>query len=207
VPVPAEHLGKARQLRRNMTTAATASRQAMEALLAPLREQLSRRPTMRAETIAGAMRAWRLALPPGNRVSLSIQMRGGLASIDEQFIASSQLSRREWGPDQWEPGLCLASASIRLAPRKVTMVERDLVACSLHAIGRRFERGANVADRSDEAVVRDLVALFRHDPDRLAPDVRLVLPAGSGSWVGQAVAVEGKPVLLIRSFFDQDMTP
>jgi hypothetical protein len=205
--VPVEFIGRARQLRRDLIAATTASRLSMVSLLAPLRRGISRRGSMRQEEIAGALRLWKLAPAPRNRVSLSIQMRGDVATIEEMFIVSSDLQRPGWGIEEWEPGLVVSSASIRLAPRKVEMVDRDLAALSLHSIARRFQRGANAADRSDAAVMADLSALAGCDPDTMAPGARLVWPAGRGRWVGETVAVDGKMTALIRSFFDADMVP
>jgi hypothetical protein len=202
-------MGKARQLRRELTAASNASRASLETILAPLRRGLNRRGSMRPEEIAGAMRAWRMSLPPVNRVSLSIQMQRGVAQIDELFLASSELSRPGWGLGEWEPGLCLASMSIRLGRCKVEMTERDLAAFSLHAVGRRFQRGASAADRSSAAVMRDLGALASlQAPDGLAAGSAIALPTGSGSgcWVGEAVSIDGKMTSLIRSFFHADMT-
>jgi hypothetical protein len=71
LPVEVEFSGRARQLCRDVLAAGRSRRDAIAAALAPLQRQLERRPTMRAETIAGMARSWRLTMPTANRVSLA----------------------------------------------------------------------------------------------------------------------------------------
>ena len=155
---------------------------------------------MRAATISGAMRAWRLTMPPENRVSFHVEMRGGRAHLHELLFLPSQTNKPAWDdPDFWEDGLVLTALRVMLAaPRKMTMAERDIATFSLHAIGRRFQRGENASDRTADAVKRDMAAVAAHDPDT-TPAGDFSIPISGGWWCGQVLTIEGKRALSVRT--------
>jgi hypothetical protein len=163
---------------------------------------------MRAATISGAMRAWRLTMPPENRVSFHVEMRGGRAHLHELLFLPSQTNKPAWDdPDFWEDGLMLTALRVMLAaPRKMTMAERDIATFSLHAIGRRFQRGENASDRTADAVKRDMAAVAAHDPDT-TPAGDFSIPISGGWWCGQVVTIEGKRALSVRTYFDRASVP
>lgn len=199
--LPVEFVGLARNLRRKLVASSEASRVAVDQVLAPLHRELDRRLTMRAETVAGAMRAWRHTMPGENRVSLDITMRSGRAHIHQICFLASELSRPHW--NGWEPGVVLTELDVTLDRRRGDMAERDLAAFSLHAMARRFQRSSSAAERTDAAVLRDMAALAVHDPDTM-PEGEFSLPAANGCWVGHRTLFEGKPVLSVRTFYDAD---
>jgi hypothetical protein len=207
VALPVEYVGLARQLRRNLIAAGAASKAAIDNVLAPLIGELARRGTMRVPTISASMRAWRLEVPAEHRVAFNVTMRGGRAHLRELLFLASQSNKPTWEPDSWEDGIVLTALRVMLAaPRKMTMEERDLSTFSLHAIGRRFQRGENASDRTADAVKRDVAALAAHDPDTM-PAGDFSIPISGGWWCGQIVTIEGKRALSVRTYFDRASVP
>jgi hypothetical protein len=113
-------------------------------------------------------RADRLSVPDAGRMSINTEVRGTHAQIEELRILNSTFRRRDWVDDGWEPGLSLVALTLTIEPRKVRLAERVLACVSLHALGRRYERGQ---DSSDAAVMSDLHALARVPRRRTARDV------------------------------------
>ena len=79
--------------------------------------------------------------------------------------------------------------------------ERTLLAdVGLHALARRYERGAG---RDDDAVLRDLAVLSHASKGAIDKGGEFAIPAGEGKWIGSVTTVKGSPALGVRTF----MTP
>ena len=63
--------------------------------------------------------------------------------------------------------------------------------------GIRFERGL---DRSDEAVLADLLDLAVATPERLLAGGDFGVTVAGGTWIGEPVRYRGKPFLSARTF-------
>jgi hypothetical protein len=75
------------------------------------------------------------------------------------------------------------------------------VAARLHALARRFERGA---DRDATAVLGDLASIGCAFPPAVAAGVEFAIPAGGGRWIGAVMQASGAPVLAVRTFLAGD---
>jgi hypothetical protein len=183
VKVPAEHMGRARLFRDTIVAEDRASGEAVTAIVTPLRARAERGNAIpRRDALVGAANAWR-CMPPRSRLALEVdlQQRRKVLSIREMRLSSSGYLDREW--NEAERGLAIILIALDCRPRKIEFSKPVLVHASLHALGRRMERGG---DTSDDAIRRDLRLLGEaHRTIADAPNgTAFTVPAPVGSWVG-----------------------
>ena len=78
-----------------------------------------------------------------------------------------------------------------------------LATVTLHALGRRFERG----ERDVASVFRDLETLAASFPRLIETGDRFVCPAGDGAWVGH-IAFAGRDVsLAVQTYKPEPLCP
>jgi hypothetical protein len=87
-----------------------------------------------------------------------------------------------------ELALGIRLTEVRFTRRVLDIKRRPLGDACLHALARRYQRGA---DRSDAAVLSDLWALAGGD---------FRVRAGGGAWVGERVQYGGGPHLAARTY-------
>jgi hypothetical protein len=110
----------------------------------------------------------------------------------------------EWvSVDERSVAVAIRRIDISLAPKP--LVEDSTMigaAVSVHAIGRRFERGSG---GSDKAVLRDLRMLsdpraWRPKDGRRSSETELDVLTDSGWWRGSVGTLDDRPALLVRTF-------
>jgi hypothetical protein len=105
---------------------------------------------------------------------------------------------QDWDDTELSVAVMLTVLDLRL-PSFYRESGQILGAIGLHALGRRFERGA---DRTDGAALRDLFAIGPAWPEAIrTPEFEIAI-AGRGKWVGAVKSYEGKPTLAIRTFWE-----
>jgi hypothetical protein len=103
------------------------------------------------------VRTWRYALPEFGRLDLQIQHAKRSLSIRELRCDASDFRDDDW--DYKEPGVCVLSAELTIAPQEFSYQQKLLVGASLRALGRRFERGGQKV--TDEMIMGELHGLAR----------------------------------------------
>jgi len=181
--VPAEFIGLARAFRGRVADADVGVIDVIRATSRQLVERMGRHPVPRAETLAGIVRAWRTTAPFA-RISLSSTFERKTLAIVETRVASHSYHDADWQQDALEPGISVVRISLAIAPRtRPALSFATLCAVSLHALGRRFERGHPI---DDDAIIADIAALA-------APldveDGPIAVPVPDGRWLGSMVEV------------------
>jgi hypothetical protein len=170
-------------------------RPAQDRLIASL-EALAPRKGFRTapkRTLAEVAARWR-ALPAETRLALKLKQHGEKLSLAEVRVIPSRMKMETWDGTELVLGLMLSQID---CGRELAISRRPLGDASLHAVARRFERGA---DRSDAAVLSDLWALAEAFPERALVGGDFRVPAGEGFWVGERVEYHGGPHLAARTF-------
>lgn len=213
-PVPRAFLGLARDLRRRLAAADALVPAALEAALLPLRTRLKRRPTLRADLLIDTERRWRTGLPAFGRLVLTAERRRGVPPYFCELRAQAGGFRIEdWdeepGGGGFEPGVLLEMILAQPYPGVggggVDVRQTTIVVVSLHALGRRFQRGT---DCSEAAIFADLAALAPFaQKGALPPKARFALPAAEGWWCGERVWVGDRLVLAVRTYLGDVPSP
>ncbi len=199
--VPAEFLGQARALRAEIAAADPIAHSAAERVAAPLCARLRRKPTLRPDSLADAERHWRDWMPAAGRLDREARLDNRSLTIEETRASAANFRADGWGAGREESGLCIVSLMLEAAPGRVRLNHEVLTYISLHALARRFERGA------PGAALADLRALGEWCAAPGAAGAEFRVPAGDGWWVGNAAEVErGGEVarmLAVRTFLSQ----
>jgi hypothetical protein len=195
--VPVEYIGLARLLRDRIGLAHARAAAAGDALIRPLRPKPNFTPMPRHEKLRELVSRWR-ALPNFNRCGGMAEFADGVLRIVELHLCPVRMRFATWNDDGDELAVALRLRLIRIAPPH--FAERDeLVAdIGLHALARRFERGA---DRDDAAVLSDVTVLgpaWRAAAEA-GGEFGIAVPSG-GRWIGSVTRVRGEPVLAVRTF-------
>jgi hypothetical protein len=210
--VPAEFVGLARQFLRDAAREHEAVRAMLERITAPVFTRLERHPGRNLRdgalrTLADACEA----LPHDFRLGFGTQLdpRGRRGKIIDLRVQPATLQSADWDDDALEPTLSVAMHWFDVPPRVDQTTSQCLAVVSLHALGRRYERGR---DHSHAAIIADLQALATvnvNDAERFPEGERFQIPTPRGSWCGTAVGVGmaadvgGNAVrLVVRTFLD-----
>jgi hypothetical protein len=190
--VPVEFIGRARALRRRVAAEHEAFEAAAERMVAPLRPRPGFRPVPRHVLMRALLTAFRRRLRAG-RLALSAEFAGGGLTLTDLRLAPAGVSSDAWAED--EPAVAIVA--YRLCIRPPAFSETGALVCTvgLHALARRYERGA---DRTDDAVIADLGCLARLLPDALRRGGEFDISAPGGRWIG---AVDGASPI-VRTFVD-----
>jgi hypothetical protein len=183
--IGAEHRGLARVFRSRVKALDQQTEDALAAIIAPLRDRLSRHPKLRAEQVAAAVRAYGLTVPVELRIGqVTVERNRERFSIRETRLIASWQRQTAWqGDDTDEPGIAIARFALKLHTGRLIVTWEPVSIVSLHSLARRIERGA---DPSHGAIYADLATLA--DPD---PEARRVA-AGDGFWVGAVGPMHGQ---------------
>lgn len=156
--VPAEFRGQARRFRAEMLECDRAYDRAINAVIAPLKARLRRKPTLRREhvvdTIRGCQRLpfQQYRLRPVEVLSESEDE----LELVETRVAAGRLLNQEW--ESPELGLAITRVRLRVTDGMLSKTLEGSTIVSGHSLGRRFER-VRAADRTADAVLADVGAL------------------------------------------------
>jgi hypothetical protein len=201
--VPAQFLGMARDLRNAVAAIDGTAYRAAWRIATDLRDRLSRRRRLRPEHPAEAARQWRAQMPATGRLWLDIRTTSDSIAVDEIRLIGDRFRQPGWRTpeDSLLLGLVRLRATSRPCAGEMCLMPLGLV--SLHALGRRYQRGF---DNSTAAVMSDILAIATQSTglDAAGQEVRIGVP--DGAWCGQMVMAghgeNGRPFLIsaIRTF-------
>jgi hypothetical protein len=163
----------------------------------------------RGRLLARLPKGWR-NLPAFGRLSLKIERLPGTIPhplrVWEVRAFPHLVRASEWaGVDERSVAVAIRWVEVAVAQGRPVVSEETTIAAavSVHAIGRRFERGTG---GSDSAVLRDLLPLTDKRAwrrrDRRERNTELDVLVDSGFWRGTAGRLDGQPVLLVRTFVE-----
>jgi hypothetical protein len=200
--VPAEFVGRARDLRRRLAATEVILEPAMHRALAPLQRRLQRHPIIRKETLIDAIRAWH-ALPAFGRIRSSIDTSNRRAPLfDDLRVCPGRYRDIGWAEGDFEDAVAVVLISASVVGRDMVIAAHPIVTASLHAIARKFERG-----RSAEA------ALLAELGELALCNFAAIADAGGdfshavagGHWLGHVVeGKKGEVVVSLRTFLAAD---
>jgi hypothetical protein len=190
-------VGRARVLRNRIIEPHKLFDEVAEKLIAPLRPRARFTPVPRHKVLQHIVTCWREYLNFG-RLNLIAEFTGGKLDIVDLRVAPDEVTGAEWQGGDPEPALSVLLYALNIAPAVFKETEAVLAVVGLHALARRYERGT---DRSDTAVLADLIPLARQAPELMKRDGKfeVVLPDGSGRWLG--LVTDGKP--FVRTFIGE----
>jgi hypothetical protein len=156
-------------------------------LTAPILDRLRRFPhrSLRPEMLAAFVQGWRFMAARDFRLDLTAKLARHAASLTEIRLVAGEMKRPD-NPD-WE-GVEHDIAATRITASidgcRIRMTGETLCSFSLHALARRFQRGA---DGSEAAVLFDCLTAAQIDPATLlAGGYRVVTDASGGGWRGRS---------------------
>ncbi len=197
--VSAEWRGRARSLRNRVAAAHSTWERAAVALTTPLCERDGFRPTFTKGSLRLTEARWK-ALPQAwgplrNPVST---IAGGTLSIAELRAVDFRAAMAAWNGDELSIAVAVLSVTMTL-PSTFSFGSKTLAIVGLHALARRYARGA---DRRDLAVVMDMLPIAVAAPAALARGGDFEIQAGEGRWIGTRMLLDGKPVLSVRTYVE-----
>lgn len=178
--VPAEFIGLARAFRNEVRAADVAMDKALDAICKPLHERLKRNPKLRAAMLPEFARRYTELIPVRFRIGEvgGTRHKTEFAVIETRLCVSWMINDRWSDPDAREQGITLCKFTLAVHRGRLARHWAPLVNVSLHALGRRLERGH---ERSHEALTRDLVVLAD------AGDDGERVNTSDGFWLGSMV--------------------
>jgi hypothetical protein len=195
--VPAEFVGLARQLWQRVAAEARIVNPAQRRLIETL-EGLKPRPGFRQRPLRPTLRAvldgWR-ALPSTARLAFKLRQEGDDFELVEIRATPAKMRMADWVESELALGIRLTE--VRFQRRVLDIKRRPLGDACLHALARRYQRGA---DRSDAAILSDLMALAEAFPAAAPAGGDFRVPVGHGFWKGELVQYGGGPHLAARTF-------
>ncbi|MGA3404012.1 MAG: hypothetical protein ABSC95_32795 [Acetobacteraceae bacterium] len=185
--LPAEHLGRARVFRQAVVAADQRVNAVLPRITAPLRRRLESKPTLRDEQLIDTTRAWQSTISDDFTLDLWTRVRKGEFRIAELRVCASRWRTESWSHPDPQPGVSLVWLSLGVKNGALHCTPWPVSHLLLHALGRRFERGAG-RERAD--IVRDLKTLAAALDDGGAEEI----PVLDGRWVGDRVAARDAAV-------------
>jgi hypothetical protein len=148
--------------------------------------------------LARLARRWR-ALPPYGRLRSIVRPEPGKLQIAEMRAFPYRLTLPGWDQGEDELAVAVVLRIVVIRPPTTFIDNETIVAVAgLHALARRFERGA---PRTDAAVMRDLTTCGAAWRDTVTAGGEFALPASAGRWRGAVMATEaGAPLLAVRTY-------
>jgi hypothetical protein len=148
-----QYLGLARDLRRRVAASDAQMVPAMQSIVAPLQDRLSRHPVLRRPKLIDAERRWRALPVLATRVDIANPRR---PVFDALHGAPAAYRSPDWLDDVDEAGVAVMLTSAEVVGRRFVLDLRGpVLAISLHALGRRYERGFG----GDDAIIAEITAL------------------------------------------------
>jgi hypothetical protein len=198
--VPAEWTGRARLLRDRVAEAHTKWVAAATQLIGPLTPRDGFTPHYTQETLRITAARWG-RLPDWGRLRIASKIRNRThLQLAESRLCPFRVVMPGWDDTELSVAIALTVIDLR-TPDFYREHVQVLGAVGLHALARRFERGA---DRSDKSVLRDLFTIGVAWPDAIRADSgEFEIAASSGKWIGAVKSYEGKPTLAVRTFISE----
>ena len=182
--VPAEFTGMARQLRDAVAAEDGPAGKLMTTLAKRVTTRIrSGNVIPRADTLTGIAHEWRQRMPPRSRLALEIDLDARRKSLRICEMRATASSYRGDGWETVERGLIVLMIQLEAGPHHYTFGSYKLSHISLHAIGRRIQRGL---DASEASIMRDFLALgaAHHTLADRADGAEFSVPVQGGSWRG-----------------------
>jgi hypothetical protein len=189
-----EFVGLARQFRSRVVAAERAFVDDIEPMVAPLRPRERFTPVPRQVVVRILGRTWRYRGPLG-RLDLVARYDNPRLDLIDIRLADAKVICDAWVGDD-EPALAVVLHHVGIAPPAPLRESATMLASlGLHALARRYQRGA---DRSDDAIKADLLALAHAAPGAVIDGggFEIATPSG-GCWIG---AVVDSRYCLVRTF-------
>jgi hypothetical protein len=200
--VPAEFIGRARDLRRRLVAIEAVAEPAMHHALAPLQRRLQRHPVIRTDTLIDAIRAWH-ALPAFGRIRSSIDTSDRRRPVfAEVRVVGGKYRGIGWAQGDFEEAIAVVLIVAQVAGHNMVLTSTPVITASLHAVARRFERSRV----TEEAAITELGQLALDNYARVAPEGgEFRLPVKDGAWLGHMIEGRlGEVVISLRTFLDTD---
>jgi hypothetical protein len=191
-----EFVGLARQFRNKVVAEEQAFLDDISPMVAPLRPRERFRPVPRQVVVRILGRAWRSREPLGRLDLVTRYDKPRLDLIDIRAVPA-EIYCDAWVGDD-EPALAIVLHHVGIAPPAPLRESSTMLASlGLHALARRYQRGA---DQSIDAVLADLRELAVRAPDAVIAggEFEVATPSG-GRWIG---AVVDRRYALVRTFLD-----
>lgn len=180
--VPSQFAGQARMFRDAIATEDKATGEMNRTLTDRIRAR--RKAIPRRETLTGVADEWQRNMPPRSRLAIEIDLNARKKSL---IIRELRVTTSVYRPDEWdiaERGLIVGLTLLEVWPFHHKFDLYTLAHLSMHALGRRLQRGQ---DGSEEALRRDLRALGEAAPtlgDQPSGSEFRVSLADGGVWIG-----------------------
>jgi hypothetical protein len=184
-------------LREKITSAHALAEEAAEKLIAPFRSRPGFTPMPQHKMLDRLLRRYR-AQRSLARLRLISKFEDGKLQLIELRAEPSRVTLPGW--DGAELAVTVTLRTLAIKPPAFSQTTLPMACVGLHALARRFQRGA---DRSERAVLRDLEALGRGWRAAVAGTVEFAVPApGGGRWIGAQHLLGEVPVLAVRTFVE-----
>jgi hypothetical protein len=171
--------------------------QAVLQIMAPLTRRRRKSRTFRSADLIDAERQYR-QLPSAGRLSLKVERDKHGLRIEELRVAAGRVRFCSWAGDASDPDIGVMRIELQATSWGQCYVVGDLVASiSLHALGRRFQRGFRT---DDESILSELKALALCHADIVETLGDFSIAGDGGTWVGEIGLRDAMPVMAIRSF-------
>jgi hypothetical protein len=181
--VPAEFIGSARVFRNAVRKTDLEFDDVLALITKPLRARLRHHPKLRAEMLPDLARKYDQMIPPEFRIGkVTGAHHKSEFAIEEQRICVSWFRSDGW--EQQEIGVTIVRFTFSVHDGLLRERWRPVANVSMHALGRRLERGQ---DRSHAALERDLAVLV--DTSEV-PGERIATPGGF--WLGAMITAMGE---------------
>jgi hypothetical protein len=195
--VPFEFVGRARAFRARVGAEDDGVGRAVMRIMAPLARRRLKSRIFRPGDLIDAERQFR-NLPSTGRLALQVGRDKHGLKIQELRCASGKIRFAEWANDASDPDIGIMRIALEATSWGPAFVAGDLIASlSLHALGRRFQRGF---DTSDAAILSELRAMALCHADIVETPGDFAIGGSGGNWVGTLGQRDGMRVLAIRSF-------
>jgi hypothetical protein len=180
--VPREHIGQVRALRNGIRDLAAGT--AIAAISRKLQARARRRQKLTVSDAVKFRDQWVTEVPAAGRLSFVSKISAHSLIIREVRLVASHVRLSEWPDEDREPGLSIMSIGISSVAGEFWFEHDFIASLSLHALGRRFERGG---DKSLVAITADLRAIAEAPHAALGADIEIPVP--DGRWVGRVLSV------------------
>jgi hypothetical protein len=181
----AQWTGLARLFRGQCKAEDSAYDAALLPIVRPLKARLAHHTRLRHEQVAQAERVYRSTVPSRFRVGEIEVIRDRDAfRIAETRITPAWFHASLWNDENYkEPGCAVCKFALFIEKGRLRQTLTPIAVASLHALGRRLERGRG---RDQAAMIRDLSLLaYAEERDEVET------PEAEGRWIGYPVQMKG----------------
>ena len=206
VPIGAQFMGRARDLRRRVEREDTAYDAAVNQLIDPVMSRLRRHParSVRPETLADLVNQWHSLSCSEWRLSCAGELEKHRCAVVDRRLSAGKLQHKGWNGDG-EEDIGVIEVALLIDRNRLHLRTRCLCTISLHAIGRRLQRHP---DGTDEALLHDIGLAGEAASGELVAGAGYKIatdPQTGSGWRGRVIRQrqpggEAYPVLSIRTW-------